>query len=65
MQVVGAGSICEISVSDAKATSVIVSKLRSATSYTFNVSAITNTGNGPIATITSTTPEKGEPAKYK
>ena len=64
VQVVGAGSTREISVSDARATSVVVSKLRPSTSYTFYVSAMTNTGNGPIATITSTTPEQGEPAKY-
>ena len=63
MQVVGAGSKREISVSDARATSITVSKLRPSTAYTFNVSAATNTENGPIATITSTTPEEGEPAK--
>ena len=63
MQVVGAGSTHEISVSDARATSVVVSNLRPSTSYTFNISAVTDTGNGPIATITSTTPEEGEPAK--
>ena len=65
MQVVGAGLTREISVSDVKATSVVVSKLRPSTSYTFNVGAMTNTGNGPIATITSTTPNEGKPAKYK
>ena len=65
VQVVGAGSTREISVSDARATSAVVSKLRPSTSYTFNISAVTHTGNGPIATITSTTPEEGESAKYK
>ena len=63
MQVVGAGSTREISVSDARATSITVYKLQPSTSYTFNVSAVTNNGNGPIATITSTTSEEGEPAK--
>ena len=63
MQVVGAGSKREIPVSDANDTSVMVSNLRPSTSYTFNVSAVTKTGNGPIATITSTTPEEGETAK--
>ena len=65
MQVVGAGSTREISVSDARATSVVVSNLRPSTSYTFNVGAVTKTVKGSIATITSTTPEEGEPAKYK
>jgi hypothetical protein len=62
VQVVGAGSKREISVSDAKATSV-VTNVRSSTTYTFCVSAVTKTGNGPIATITSTTPE-GETSNY-
>ena len=63
VQVVGAGLTRDISVSDAKATSIVVSKLRPSTSYTFSVSAVTKPGNGPIATITSTTPEKGESAE--
>ncbi len=65
VQVVGSGLKRDISVSDAKATSVLVSNLRSSTTYTFSISAVTKTGNGPIATITSTTPEEGEPAMYK
>ena len=62
VQVVGADTKCEISVTDANATSVVVPNLRPSTSYTFNVCATTKAGKGPIATITSTTP-KGEPAK--
>ena len=65
VQIVGAGSTREISVSDARATSITVSKLQPSTYYTFNVSAVTNTVNGAVATITSITPDEGEPATYK
>ena len=61
VQVVGPDSVCDIPVSDVNTTSVSVSELRPCTSYTFNVSAQSKTGTGPIvATISSTTPERGE-----
>ena len=60
----GADTEREISVTDANATSVEVPNLRPSTLYTFNVCAMTKSGKGPIATITSTTP-KGEPAKQQ
>ena len=62
VHVVGPDSIRDIPVPDANATSITVSELRPSTSYIFNVSAMTKDGNGPSATITSTTPEEGEPA---
>ena len=61
IQVVGPDTDREISVKDANVTSVVVPNLRPSTLYTFNVCAMTETGRGPIATITSTTP-KGESA---
>ena len=65
VQIAGPGSNCEVSVSDRNAASVTVSDLKPHTSYTFSVSATTKTGNGPIATITSTIPKEGEPAKQQ
>ena len=65
MQIAGPGSKREISVTDPNATSVTVTELRPHTSYTFRVSATTKEASGPVATITSTTPEKGEPAKQQ
>ena len=47
----------EIFVQDAKTTSVEIPGLRPFTSYTFTISAMTNVGTGPVATIT---PEEGE-----
>ena len=60
--VVGPDFKREISLADANATSVMISELRPYISYTFNVSATTKTGNGPVATITSKIPNEGEPA---
>ena len=60
VQVVGPDSIRDIPVPDANITSITVSELRPSTSYISHVCAMTKDGNGPIATITSTTP-KGEP----
>ena len=60
VQVVGPDSIRDIPVPDASTTSITVSELKPSTSYIFNVGAMTKDGNGPIATITSTTPEEGE-----
>ena len=60
VQVVGPDSKRHIPVPDANTTSITVSELRPSTSYIFNISAMTKAGNGPIATITSTTPEEGE-----
>ena len=57
IQVVGPDSSREIPVQDAETTTV---KLRPFTSYTFHVSAMTKAGTGPVATISSTTPEGGE-----
>ena len=62
VQVVGPDPIRDIPVPDANTTSITVSELRPSTSYIFKVSAMTKDGNGPSATITSTTPEEGEPA---
>ena len=50
----------EILVQDAETTSVEVPGLMPFTSYTFQVSAMTKAGTGPVATISSTTPEGGE-----
>ena len=60
VQVVGPDSKHDIPVPDANKTSITVSELRPSTSYIFNICAMTKAGNGPIATITSTTPEEGE-----
>ena len=60
MQVVGPDTKHEIPVLSATTTSVTASKLRPGTSYIFNVSAVTNTGSGPVATISMITLEEGE-----
>ena len=60
VQVVGPDSTREISALGADVTSVEVSGLKSFTSYTFNISAMTKAGTGPVATISSTTPREGE-----
>ena len=60
VRVVGPDSPVEIQVQGADTTSVEIPGLRPSTSYTFNVSAMTNTGTGPAATISSKTPEGGE-----
>ena len=62
VQVVGPDPIRDIPVPDANTTSITVSELRPSTSYIFKISAMIKDGNGPSATITSTTPEEGEPA---
>ena len=60
VQVVGPDSTQEIPVTDASATSVEVSGLRPSTPYTFNVSATTVAGTGPVISISYTTPQGGE-----
>ena len=60
MQVVGPDTEKEISVADPNATTVEVPSLKPFTSYTFKISAMTKAGTGPVATISSTTPEEGE-----
>ena len=61
VQVVGPDSQRDISVTDASATSVKISQLKPYTSYTFHVSAVTELGNGPVATVRLTTPKEGKP----
>ena len=53
VQIVGPHSQQEIQVEDV---SVEVSSLKPSTSYTFNVSSMTKAGTGPVATISTTTP---------
>ena len=60
IQVVGPDSSQEISVQDAETTTVEVPGLGPFTSYTVHVSAMTKAGTGPVASISSTTPEGGE-----
>ena len=60
IQVMGPDSSRDIPVQDAETTTVEVPGLRPFTSYTFHVSAMTKAGSGPVATISSTTPEGGE-----
>ena len=64
VQVVGADSFSnlkqEIPVYKADATSVEISNLTPFTSYNFTISAKTKAGSGPVATISSRTPEAGE-----
>lgn len=45
---------------DSNSTSFEVSDLKPFTSYTFSVFAKTRAGSGPVASISSTTPEEGE-----
>ena len=60
VQVVGSDSKQEIPVTDPNATTVEVPGLKPFTSYTFNISAMTKVGTGPVATVSSTTPKEGE-----
>ena len=60
IQVEGPDFSREISVQDGNMSSVEVPGLRPFTSYTFHVSAMTKAGTGPVATVSSTTPEGGE-----
>ena len=60
VQVVGPDFSQDILVQDAETTSVEIAGLRPFTSYTFTVSAVTNTGAELTATILSTTPEGGK-----
>ena len=55
----GAGSSQQISVQDANAISVEITGLQPLTLYTFSVSARSRLGTGPVAVISSTTPEEG------
>ena len=61
VQVVGPDPQRDISVTDASATSVKISQLKPCTSYTFHVSAVTELGIGPVATVRLTTPKEGKP----
>ena len=60
IQVEGPDFSREISVQDGNMSSVEVPGLMPFTSYTFYVSAMTKAGTGPVATVSSTTPEGGE-----
>ena len=56
----GAESTQQVSVQDANASSIEVSGLKPFTAYTYRISARSSLGTGPVATISSTTPEGGE-----
>ena len=60
--IVGADSTSrrEISVEKGDATTVEISNLTPFTSYNFSISAKTKAGSGPVATVSSRTPEAGE-----
>jgi hypothetical protein len=60
VQVEGPDSTQEIPVMDGNATSYEISDLRSYTTYTFSVSAMTEAGTGPPICSSSTTPQGGE-----
>ena len=60
VKIVGPDSPGEIPLHGAGTTSVQIPGLRPFTSYTFNVSAMTKSGTGPAATISSKTPEGGK-----
>ena len=53
-------SVQEIPLVKADATSVTISNLTPFTSYNFIISAKTKAGSGPVATVSSRTPEAGE-----
>ena len=56
----GAESTQQVSLQDANASSIEVSGLKPFTLYTYRISARSRLGTGPVATISSTTPEGGE-----
>ena len=60
--VVGADSTSrrEIPIEKGDATTVEISSLTPFTSYNFSISAKTRAGSGPVATVSSRTPEAGE-----
>ena len=62
--IVGADSTSrrEIPVEKGDATTVEISNLTPFTSYNFSISAKTRAGSGPVATVSSRTPEDGEVA---
>ncbi|MCG8624173.1 MAG: fibronectin type III domain-containing protein, partial [Proteobacteria bacterium] len=59
VQIEGPDSTQEVPVMDGNATSYEVSDLRPYTTYTFNVSAMSEAGAGPPISTFSTTPQGG------